>query len=137
MKKYRINSFTQFHNKIEAYQGEKGVIFRGVKEAHFELKPRIGWLPLRPKAKREKVEKRLLGIFKERALLYLDFIPRDDWDWLALASHHGVPTRLLDWSWNPLIAAYFAVREEWKDDSVIYAYRSGTKMLRTSSKKSL
>jgi hypothetical protein len=47
----------------------------------------------------------------------------DDWlRWLFLAQHYGLPTRLLDWTENPLIAAYFAVREHPVDeDGCIWA----------------
>ena len=36
-------------------------------------------------------------------------IPKTQWDWLAVAQHYGLPTRLLDWSVNALSAAWFAV----------------------------
>jgi hypothetical protein len=69
-----------------------------------------------------KAELMILRLFKERAIPHLDFIPNSDWEWLAIAQHHGLPTRLLDWTRNPLVAAYFAIRNEHAGDSAIYAY---------------
>ncbi len=38
--------------------------------------------------------------------------PSDKWDWYFLMQHHNVPTRLLDWTENSLVALFFAVQEE-------------------------
>jgi len=41
--------------------------------------------------------------------------------WLVVMRHHGLPVRLLDWTWNPLAAAYFAVAGFAGDDALMWA----------------
>src|SRR5690349_10949138 len=56
-------------------------------------------------------EERILRIFKRKAHQYLPQPPAidDDLQWLALMQHHGAPTRLIDFTWSPYVAAFFAL----------------------------
>ena len=67
-------------------------------------------------------EGRILRIFKRKAHQFLEKppAPDDDFQWLALMQHHGAPTRLIDFTWSPYVAAFFAL-ERSVGDGVVWA----------------
>jgi hypothetical protein len=86
-------------------------LFRGHGDASWELIPAIARQPS-VSAYRLADEKILFEEFVREAEHYVDAEACSELEWLALAHHHGLPTRLLAWTANPLIAAWFAASEE-------------------------
>ncbi len=117
----KIERFQDFHDAIEEF-GKDTVIFRGFRKADYPLVPNAGRKTRFGKKLTRNDELTALRLFKQQAIPHLTHPPKNDWEWLALAQHHGLPTRMMDWSRNPLVAAYFAVENEYDGDSIIYAY---------------
>lgn len=92
--------------------------FRGESNSAFTLKTSLARLAPEP----ERIESHLLRNFRKYALK--DSVPNDSiWNWLAVAQHHGLPTRLLDWSYSPFVALHFATAslDHYNVDGVIWS----------------
>ena len=98
-------------------------LFRGHADSEWELEPEIDRpLIANPNIQRKDQEKLALEEFERLSVQYLKSQPWDNWELLALARHSGMPTRLLDWTENPLAALFFAVEEITDKDSAVWCY---------------
>jgi hypothetical protein len=81
--------------------------FRGVSDASYELKTSLARLC----GTQTHLEYHLLRNFSKYADLPQSNTHFSDWHWMILAQHHGLPTRLLDWTYSPFVAAHLATVE--------------------------
>jgi hypothetical protein len=115
MRELVVTSLSEIVRYIEAHCSLPGaVLFRG--QPHDSpLIPSIA--RVRPRRPLLEAEARMLRAFQRRSLPFLEMRPESAWDWLAVAQHHGLPTRLLDWSINALSATWFAVERPAREDA--------------------
>ena len=92
--------------------------FRGLSDSNYRLETTL----IRLGGQYAELERHMLRNFKKYA--HRSVVERDSlWHWLSVAQHHGLPTRLLDWTYSPFIAMHFATAniEKFDTDGVIWA----------------
>lgn len=83
-------------------------VYRGVSEAGGRLLTSLDRLGgIEPPHSKGHLEEHLLRNFLRYGRPFLEPRQRNFWELMVIAEHHGLPTRLLDWTHSPLIAAHF------------------------------
>lgn len=108
------------HRKFKSKGDAESLWFRGQSSAQWDLRPRFY------RSDFGSLESEIRLEFEGNGMqLNLSAGNWTKWDWYFLMQHYGAPTRLLDWTGNPLVALYFAVEDEQtgrKEDAAVWAF---------------
>jgi len=124
MEEVRVSSWGELHERLfeGSWNPDLGVhrsdfAFRGRWDAADDLATSL----VRLGGDAATLEGHLLRNFRKYAAG--DVVPADSaWNWLALGQHHGLPTRMLDWTYSPYVALHFATtrRDRFDEDGCVW-----------------
>lgn len=123
----RITTVEGLFEALGALQ-RKRWLFRGQSRDRGTLRPTIdrGHLDALPRAEKLTLERRSIQTFRSAALFFASpgeqHAMIDDFVALMVLRHYGVPTRLLDWTASPLVAAFFAAHSSPDSDGEIWSF---------------
>ncbi len=124
MKETTLKSIDHLHKFLERFRKASLFKFRGQSDQSWELTPKAG------RQEFNKVKDTIIfEHWKRRAPHYLERENYNEWELLSIAQHTGLPTRLLDWTHNPLVAFFFAASENYEKDGAVYIYKSNHRVL--------
>ena len=125
MNELRVASWNELQDALfaDAWNPELGrfrsrCAYRGLSDASYPLASTL----IRLGGEYARLERHLLRNFRKYA--HRSMVERDSlWHWLALAKHHGLPARLLDWTYSPYVALHFATAniERFDTDAVVWS----------------
>ena len=120
--KITVNSWAELQEALYQDSWAEGLkryrsayVYRGMEDTAYDLSTSLNRLG------ESHLERHLLRNFRKYS--QIEEAQNSIWNWLALAQHHGLPTRLLDWTYSPYVALHFTTNDftKFDKDGVIWA----------------
>lgn len=128
LRETQVSTLGEYFTAIKALSNSTGITwFRGQSNRNYKLQPGLFRHPdiensSTPHIRSKELESKLMERFRNQSVPYVGdkFSHEEDWGLLFFMQHYRIPTRLLDWSYSPLVALYFALSSaEFKDGEAI------------------